>query len=112
MTPEEFVVSIRAEVLDQNLRAYDEILATPLPDVKDERWRQILGQFVAMTKGQQEAVRLLVRQSMVDTISSVLGILDGTSLLEHYRERFALTYGEEGEKLNGDLQDFFLAEEE
>jgi len=49
---------------------------------------------------------------MVDTVSNLFGIIDGTSLLETYREEFSLTYGKDTTRLNGDLQDLFLEAEE
>jgi hypothetical protein len=39
-----------------------------------------------------------------------LGILDGTSILRDYRDDFCLMYGNDTDKLNGNLQDYFLAD--
>jgi hypothetical protein len=52
-----------------------------------------------------------IRQVMVDTLSNIFGILDGSTLLEKHRDYFHLTYGSEPQELNGDLQDFFLSPE-
>jgi hypothetical protein len=63
-----------------------------------------------MTDRQQRATSVLINQVTKDTISNLLGILDGVSLLDGFRGHFQLTY-ESGHVLNGDLQDIFLADE-
>jgi len=50
-----------------------------------------------------------MRQVSIDTVSSIFGVLDGVTLLDQFREDFAVTY-DGGPPLNGDLQDIFLAE--
>jgi hypothetical protein len=62
-----------------------------------------------MDEEQRAALRAFGRQVMIDTVSNLFGILDGTSILEHHREEFLLTYGKASDKLSGDLQDYFLA---
>lgn len=110
MTPQDFVGCVRREVIEQNLRTYEDLLATPVDHIRDEQWRRIATNYVSMNEEQRTAVLVLTRKAMIDTASNILGILDGTSLLENYREAFALTYGAAGRQLNGDLQDYFLAD--
>ena len=113
MTPEEFVSCIRNEVLDGNLRTYVDLLNnTPAEGAADEYWQELLQAYSSMNERQRSALRLMARQVMIDTISNLFGVLDGTSPLEDHRESFVLTYGAANEKLNGDLQDYFLAAEE
>jgi hypothetical protein len=64
---------------------------------------------MTMDDEQRTALRAAVEQVMIDTISNIFGILDGSSILEKYREDFVLTYGESRSPLNGELQDYFLA---
>jgi hypothetical protein len=37
---------------------------------------------------------MAIRQTMVDTLSFVFGILDGSTLLEKHRDYFHLIYGD------------------
>ncbi len=52
-----------------------------------------------------------MRQVIVDTLSNVFGVLDGSTPLENYRDYFHLAYGDDPQDLNGDLQDIFLSDE-
>jgi hypothetical protein len=112
MTPEDFVDCIREEVLRANLASYDGLLAKAPEKVRDPIWHRIVVAYAPMTDEQKQAMRTLVRQVLVDTISNLFGILDGSSILDRYRDEFSLTYGPAPDKLNGDLQSSFLAKEE
>ena len=109
MSPQDLVNCIREEIIKQNLIVYDELLARPPDQVSDDHWRSVVRAYSTMSEEQQVSLRMLAKQAMVDTVSNLLGVLDGTSLLQNYRDDFVLKYGSSGDKLNGDLQDFFLA---
>ena len=47
---------------------------------------------------------------MIDTVSTFLAVLDGVQFLEGQDEELVLLYNKK--KINGDLQDIFLAEVE
>ncbi len=110
MTPKEFVSCIQRSVLKENLGIYLEILATSNAEVKDAAWRQVIAGYATMNEEQRRSVVAFISKVMLDTASNILGILDGTCLLEGYREEFVLTYGDSKEKLNGDLQDYLLSD--
>ena len=110
MTPKSFANSIRKEVIEQNLDYYRDLLAMPYEQVKDGKIREIVHAFASMTKAQKESMLSIVEQAMIDTASNVLGILDGTTILANDREDFSLRYGDSDVLLNGDLQDYFLAD--
>lgn len=113
MTPEEFVACIRRAVLDDNLAAYRRYLepATAATTGPHSEWYQVAEVYGALSDEQRGAMISVLRNAIVDTLSNVLGILDGTTLLATYRERFRLTYGDDQQQLNGDLQDLLLSEE-
>jgi hypothetical protein len=67
--------------------------------------------FHSLEPDQQEVLFEIMRQVSVDTVASVLAVLDGCSPLEGAFEDYTLTY-DGGEKLNGDLLNLFLAEDE
>jgi hypothetical protein len=112
MTPEEFVACLRREVLEQNLQTYDAVLSQDrTAPVKDEYWRAVLDLYAQLGDSQQRVLKGIFRQVIVDTISNMLGVLDGTTILESHRKDFLLTYGGESRKLNGYLQDLFLSDQ-
>jgi hypothetical protein len=109
MTPEAFVDAILSEVLDSNVRFYREALEGS-EEATDPYWIASRSFYSRLPAAEREVVIRMMQQSAVDTISNIFGILDGTSTLEAYSEDFKLTYGARGKKLNGDLQDLFLAQ--
>ncbi len=112
MTPEQFIECLRREILEDNIAVYEQQLAESAEKARDTQWKAMLEAYQSMNGDQQSAVKFLLRQVLLDTLSNVLGVLDGSCLLKNYREGFSLTYGKSPEKLNGFLQDYFLAAEE
>jgi hypothetical protein len=74
-------------------------------------WPDMARLYRSLTEEQRRAFMEAVRQVVVDTMSQILGILDGSSLLAKHRDDFHLTYGDHQNELNGDLQDYFLSPE-
>lgn len=113
MTPQEFVSCIRREVLEQNLALYHQNLNRSLSpaNAQEVHWPRMAELYQSLNEEQRLQFIEGIRLVMVDTLSNVLGILDGSTLLEKHRDYFHLTYGEEPQKLNGELQDFFLSSE-
>lgn len=106
MTPQEFASIIRTEVLEDNLAIYRQMLAEH-KEAKDPYWQKLR----MLNNEQQQVLQMVMRQVAVDTIASLLGVLDGVVILKNHREDFSLTYGSDPKKLNGDLHDYFLAAE-
>jgi hypothetical protein len=113
MTTQEFVSCLRREVLEANLRTYRNSLESSLSgaEVRDAYWRQTTELYRSLSEEDRRRLIAVIRQVVVDTLSNVLGILDGSTLLEKHRDYFHLTYGDQPHELNGELQDLFLAEE-
>lgn len=112
MTPEHFVAAIRDSILERNLAEYKKLLGSPDSEVEDEYWRKTCRLYKSLDATRKGDLVSVMRQVMVDTVSSMLGILDGTTYFQRDSKGFTLKYGSDAEKLNGDLQDFFLAAEE
>ena len=74
-------------------------------------WPQIAQLYRSLTEEQRRQFMEGIRQVIVDTLSNMLGILDGSTLLEKHRDDFHLTYGDDPQEINGDLQDLFLSTE-
>lgn len=111
MTAHEFVTQLRGVVVDENTAIYRELFSsTPLEKATDPYWRRALGLFSGLSLEQREVFFEVVRQVAVDTTSNILGVIDGGSTLEGLHGE--LGFDLDGQRLNGDLQALFLAEEE
>jgi len=108
MTDHEFVSTLRKEVLN-NYELYENMLSTPIEQAQDEYWRRLLLMYSQVSEEQRSVMISIFRQVIIDTSSTILGILDGTS--GDQKKEFRLTYGD-SEQLNGYLQDIFLADEQ
>ena len=113
MTAEEFVSAVQKEILERNMNIYENLFKSiSAENVKDTRLRMILLAYNTMNEEQRNAFFLMSKQVLIDTISCLFGILDGTSLVDNFRDNFFLSYGPNPEKLNGDLQDYFLSNQD
>jgi hypothetical protein len=109
MTAEAFVNALLSDILDRNIGFYRQALEGA-GEATDPYWIAARSFYSRLPPADRELVIRMMQQSAIDAISSILGVLDGTSTLDGYRGGFALEHGRSGEKLNGDLQDFFLAQ--
>ena len=112
MTPKAFASGIMQEVVEENVSIYRDLFAkTPASGGSDPYWRRALELFGSLSDYQQSVFFEILRQVSVDTASNVLGVLDGVNSIEGGDAGFALLSGT-GQKLSGDLQGFFLVEDE
>jgi len=111
MTPKDFVACLRREVLEANLTLYRQNLGRSSPALAEPQtlWPKMTELYQSLTEEQRRQFMEGIRQVMVDTLSNVLRILDGSTMLEHHRGYFHLTYDDELRELNGELQDLFLS---
>ncbi len=113
MTPENFVTQVRSAIIADNMAIYKSLFtSTAVSEATDPYWKRALTLFGTLNEADRAVLFEVIRQTMVDTVSNVLGVLDGSSTLGTSRENFVLTTKTDVTKLNGDLQDLFLAEEE
>ena len=90
-------------------RGYQDALKTPLADASDPLYRDVITLHNSLTPQQRKVLAAFARQGFIDGVSTVLGILDGTSGLDSYGfVDVELTLRGGKKKLNGDLQDYFL----
>jgi hypothetical protein len=113
MTPEDFVSKVRSAVLQQNADIDKDLFESTTPEsASDAYWRRALALHRSLRDADRAVLFEIMRQVRVDTVSELLGILDGSSALEGPREDFVLTSQPDDRKLNGNLQDLFLEVEE
>ncbi|MGO4368781.1 hypothetical protein [Pseudomonas sp. PAB10] len=113
MNPKDFVIGLKTTVVDENILIYKDLFSnTPIEDATDAYWKRALTLFNSLPIEQREVFFEIIRQTMVDTTSNILGIMDGVSTFDGADDEFSLTYGKNNDTLTGDLQSLFLAEEE
>ena len=113
MNAEEFVRRVRKSIIEENLSTYKDLFQSTDPkDATDPHWNRALQLYDDLSDEDRAALFAIVRQSMVDTISNIFGILDGTSGLDGELAAFSLIDDSTAERLNGELQDRFLEQEE
>lgn len=76
-------------------------------EITDDRWRQAYDLYHGLDTENRGRFETLVRLVTIDTISSLLGLIDGVSSFEGQTDEFELTYADD--VISGDLQDTFLA---
>jgi len=107
MTNKEFVKIIRNRVLYNILEHYNSIINSRLENCPTDTSKHFFEFFNSMSDGDKEILCKLNKFVIVDTISTLLGILDGTTILREHREDFSLTYGDQPERINRYLLDYF-----
>jgi len=113
MNSEEFVKEIHRSIIDDNLSSYCNLLNSTEPEsATDPYWQRAIALYATLNADDRRVLFDIIRQIMVDTISSVFGLLDGVSRLAGQEGDFSLFAHSSPERLNGELQDRFLELEE
>lgn len=100
--------SLAVEALGTD-RDYLAALKTPLAETTDPLYRDVITLHNSLTPRQRKVLAAFARQGFIDGVSTVVGILDGSSGLgSHGSVDFDLTLRGGKKKLNGCLQDYFL----
>jgi len=105
MNPEIFIQILKNEILKNNLDSYRAILENKNTQ---KFWPDMVSFCQQLSKDQLDLYFKNVEQIIVDTASSILGVLDGNSYFGGYQDDFNLTYSNNKSKINGFLQDLFL----
>ena len=111
MEAKEFVIKLRERVIENDFNVYRDLL-DPNIEATDPIWDGILRIYNTINKKQQEDLLKFLRLTQVNTLSHVLGILDGPINLSESNVNFILITDKENKAINGDLQDIFLEMEE
>lgn len=111
MTSEKFVRQLRKYVVDDEVRFYSEtLIKSDRQEVTDRYWSDLTHLYDNLNAAQKSVLLQLVRQVSVDTVASLLGIIDGLSYFEEATGQFSLTMHGDTE-LAGDLQEQFFMQE-
>lgn len=109
---EVFIKAIYRTIIEGNLASYKEMYEERLDHTKlsnsemDGYWKKQDEFYNRLNSEQKEVLMLMMKQTMIDTISHVFGIIDGSSgLVDAEVEPTLLLDSIDSE---GDLQDLFL----
>lgn len=112
MTPKDFAIGIMRGVVNENVDAYREMFAnSSLINAVDPYGRRALSLFASLSEEQREVFFEVIRQASVDMTSNLLGVLDGVNAIEGI-DSSLVVMDATGQRLNGDLQSYFLVEDE
>ena len=107
MKPETLVKILDRDVIERNLDLYRDLLDTTT-EAKDPVWKGILPIYINFSKDEKETFLNFLRIVEINTLSHVLGILDGVNSADGIVEDFILTTESCEERINENLQDLFL----
>ncbi|MCU4565076.1 MULTISPECIES: transposase [Acinetobacter] len=115
MNNKEFVKELINTVSDEYIDTYQQIYSSTLIDnkiKKDPYWFDALTFYQSLSQKDKETLFKIIKQTTIDTTSTILGIIDGPVNLNQISGDFTLTYTENKKTviLNGDLQDEFLTQ--
>lgn len=104
MTPDILVKSLYEIAVSESIASYSTALGqSNLEEIDNEEWKSVHQLFHKLSDKERASILLLMKSISVDTLSVVLGVIDGSVVAGDYFEDFTLTYNE-GENLVGDLQ--------
>lgn len=104
---ESFVKSLYESIVKENLQLYKNLYETTNVSTEtDDYWRQTISFYDSLTDENKDTLMRIIEQNMIDTISNVLGVIDGSSTLKDYSLEPKLLLG--SKDTEGELQDLFL----
>lgn len=113
MTPAEFVLEVRTSIVDENVAIYRALLdGNPAKEASDPYWKSLQQLYARLPVTDRETFFAVMRQVSVDTVSNVLGVIDGSIRLHGQGEDLELRETKSLNNLSGTLQDIFLEMEE
>lgn len=109
MTNEDFIDRLTTETLNKQFRRYFDCLESrSLDEFKEPTWQQIAKMYNSIdhTSTNLDGLKALVYLTIQETLSNVFDLLDNDSLISNEPELQLIC---DGETINGDLLDLFLA---
>ena len=104
---ENFVKSLYESIIKENLELDRQLYETIKIDTKtDEYWKAAIGLYNSLTVENKDVLMRIIEQTMIDTISNMLGVIDGSSTLKDRLLEPKLLL--DSKDTGGELQDFFL----
>lgn len=108
ISPSELVQLIRERVVDHPMSEMVETLRTASLTGLGDYWAAAIELFRSLPPEDQAVLISMLRQTAIDTVASVLYVVDGGQTDSDKYNEFELRC-QDGEKLSDDLTDLFLA---
>lgn len=78
-----FVKSIYESIVKENLQLYKDLYETKnQTSVTDDHWKKAIYFYDSLTDENKDTLMKIIEQTMIDTISNMLGAIDGSSTLK------------------------------
>lgn len=104
---EEFIKCVYKNIVEDGKNIYRELYEnTEITEKTTEYWCNLLNLYGAFNDKQKKVFMSMTEQIIIDTVSSVFGVLDGSSTLSG--GEFELEVKINGVCMEGELQDCFL----
>jgi len=103
---EQFVKRVYSSIVEGNMQLYSKIFNDPITDETIKYWRLAKELYRDLNNQQQEILYMILRQVIIDTLSTIFGTFDGICGIDDEDWQFTLTIN--GESTEDDLQDAFL----
>ena len=105
----QFVNAVYQSVIEDNLSIYKGLFKnTKIQEASDPHWIKALTLFDHLCDTDKDILMDIIKQTMVDSISNIFGIIDGSSFLDESTHELKLMELNSGASLSGDLQSIFL----
>ena len=105
----EFIKSLYDSIVEENIQLYQEEFSNTVDsnEVLDEYWGKVLNFYEDLSEERKEILMSIIKQTIIDTNSNVLGIIDGSSTLNDCDLEPKLLL--DNKDTENELQDTFLA---
>jgi hypothetical protein len=102
-----FVKSLYETIVKENLELYKNLYETTNVTSKtDEYWKKAISLYDSLNDENKDILMKIIEQTMIDTISNMLGVIDGSSTLNDCALEPKLLL--DSNDTEGELQDLFL----
>ncbi|MGX4669926.1 transposase [Cerasibacillus sp. JNUCC 74] len=113
MKKQEIIRHLYQSTIKENLTTYRDLFKnTNLNEVTDPYWKESIELYNELSSHNKEVLFKIIEQIEIDTLSTILRILDEGIILEDEEVEFDLTIKGNEKSINGDLQDLFLEYDE
>jgi putative transposase len=109
MNKEEFIKRLYQSIIKENCAFYRDLFTnTDISDVSDPYWKEALKLYAELSDENKKVLFKIIEQVEVDSVSNILGVLDGVVSISEEDIEIKMTINGSNEMINGDLQDLFL----
>ena len=102
-----FIKSIYKSIVEENKSLYKNLFDNiNIDNASDDYWKKSLKLYNSLSQENKDVLIAIIQQTMIDTISNMLGIIDGSSTLSGCDAEPKLYLNDAD--TDGELQDLFL----